>query len=253
MNAHPVTQSRADGPTFDDTEVPRYYARKTQDILHKYGPGPRVHFHVGLFDPSVKLNTTVSQRVLKNRIVSSQEAILDHAARTWAVGQSFPAHLLDVGCGLGGGSLYWAQEHGANVTGLTVANDHIPVIRELARQAGVSGRVAPRVGDIHDLTHERRYDAAYAIESSGYMDRKRLFQVVARALRPGGGSAFRSTSSAVRNGRTGSTTTTRRGSAPSPSTSTPLRPPASSWNRTRTSRTESASSGSSPWPGTRLN
>ncbi|MGW8399954.1 methyltransferase domain-containing protein [Streptomyces lydicus] len=186
MNAPPVTKSRADGPAFDDTEVPRYYARKTQDILHKYGPGPRVHFHVGLFDPAVKLNTTVSQRVLKNRIVNSQEAILDHAARTWAVGQSFPAHLLDVGCGLGGGSLYWAQEHGANVTGLTVANEHIPVIRELARQAGVSGRVTPRVGDIHDLTHERRYDAAYAIESSGYMDRKRLFHVVARALKPGG-------------------------------------------------------------------
>ncbi len=176
----------SDDQAFDDSAVPLYYRRKTADILHKYGPGPRVHFHVGLFDPTVTLNTTVPQRVLKRRIVASQEAIVAHAARSWTTGGPPPAHLLDIGCGLGGGSLYWAQEHGAEVTGLTVAADHVPVIEAFARQTGVGRRVTPRLGDIHELAEERRYDAAYANESSGYMDRGRLFQVVARALRPGG-------------------------------------------------------------------
>lgn len=182
----PASPLHIAGPAFDESAVPLYYKRKTADILHKYGPGPRVHFHVGLFDPAVTLNTTVQQPVLKRRIVTAQEAIVDHAARSWGAGSTPPAQLLDIGCGLGGGSLYWAQEHGAQVTGLTVASEHIDVIKDLARQAGVGDRVTPRVGDIHDLTEERQYDAAYANESSGYMDRRRLFQVVARALRPGG-------------------------------------------------------------------
>ncbi|MGW1375511.1 SAM-dependent methyltransferase [Streptomyces sp. NPDC002446] len=186
MNGDPTIQPPADGQASDHNDVLLYYRRKTADILHKYGPGPRVHFHVGLFDPAVKLNTTVSQQVLKRRIAEAQESILDHAARTWGVVGTPPGHLLDIGCGLGGGSLYWAQEHGAQVTAVTVAADHIPVIEGFARQAGVADRVTPRLGDIHDLAEERTYDAAYANESSGYMDRERLFQVVAKALRPGG-------------------------------------------------------------------
>jgi tocopherol O-methyltransferase len=175
-----------DAKEFDETQVPLYYSRKTADIIHKYGPGPRVHFHVGLFDPAVRLNTTVSQAVIKRRIAASQEAIIDHAARTWGAAEAPPGELLDIGCGVGGGSLYWAQEHGSHVTGLTVAPEHVPVIEAFAQQGGVAGLVAPRHADIHDFTEERAYDAAFANESSGYMDRARLFQVVARALRPGG-------------------------------------------------------------------
>lgn len=185
MNTNLATHLPTGGRAFDASQVPLYYSRKTADILHKYGPGPRVHFHVGLFDHN-PLNTTVSQRVLKRRIVASQEAIVEHAARTWGIHHSPPGHLLDVGCGVGGGSLYWAQEHGARVTGLTVAAEHVQVIRDFAQQAGVAERVTPRFGDIHQLDERGKYDGAYANESSGYMDRERLFQVVAQALKPGG-------------------------------------------------------------------
>ncbi|MDI5966260.1 methyltransferase domain-containing protein [Streptomyces sp. SL13] len=186
MESKLIAPPYANGKVFDEEQVPLYYSRKTADILHKYGPGPRVHFHMGLFDPHHTPNTTVSQRVLKRRIVASQEAILDHSARTWGVHAAPPRRLLDIGCGVGGGSLYWAQEHGAEVTGLTVAAEHIPVIKDFARQAGVGDRVTPLVGDIHQWNERRLYDAAYANESSGYMDRERLFEVVANALKPGG-------------------------------------------------------------------
>ncbi|MFF7415422.1 SAM-dependent methyltransferase [Streptomyces lydicus] len=172
--------------TFDQEQVPLYYTRKTADILHKYGPGPRVHFHMGMFAAGAAPNTTVAQRVLKQRILDSQEAVLDHAAQLWRVPVSPPVSLLDIGCGLGGGSLYWAQKYGAAVTGVTVTADHIPVIADLARQAGVADLVTPVLRDVQDLKDERLYDAAVAIESSGYMDRERLFAVVAKALKPGG-------------------------------------------------------------------
>ncbi|MGW0362870.1 SAM-dependent methyltransferase [Streptomyces sp. NPDC002990] len=186
MDSNLVIQAPTDDQAFDESQVPLYYSRKTADIIHKYGPGPRVHFHMGLFAPGAAPNTTVSQRVLKRRIIESQEAIVDHAARTWGAYATPPARLLDIGCGVGGGSLYWAQEHGAMVTGLTVAGEHVPVIRDFARQAGVADRVTPLLADVHDFTTEQKFDAAYANESSGYMDRRRLFEVVAKALKPGG-------------------------------------------------------------------
>ncbi|GAA3490163.1 terpene synthase family protein [Streptomyces cremeus] len=173
-------------PGFDPGQVPQYYTRKTSDILHKYGPGPRTHFHVGMFGPGEHPQTTVAQRVLKRRIVDSQEAVLARAAQLWDVAAAPPETLLDVGCGLGGGSLFWAQEYGARVTGLTVTPDHIPVIEDFTRRAGAQGQVTAVLGDVHDWERDREYDAAVAIESSGYMDRERLFTVMARTLRPGG-------------------------------------------------------------------
>ncbi|MEU9147369.1 methyltransferase domain-containing protein [Streptomyces sp. NPDC048349] len=186
MDSNLVIQPHTGGRAFDESQVPLYYSRKTADILHKYGPGPRVHFHVGLFAPGAAPNTTVSQRVIKCRIVESQEAIVDHAARTWGAYTTPPARLLDIGCGLGGSALYWAQEHGTTVTGLTVAEEHVPLIERFAHQAGVGDRVTPLLADVHAFRTEQRYDAAYANESSGYMDRERLFEVVAKALKPGG-------------------------------------------------------------------
>lgn len=44
----------------------------------------------------------------------------------------------------------------------------------------------PVLADVHDLDQTRAYDAVYANESSGYTDRTRLFEVVAKALEPGG-------------------------------------------------------------------
>ncbi|MFD9083669.1 methyltransferase domain-containing protein [Streptomyces erythrochromogenes] len=168
-----------------EDQVRLYYSRKTQEILHKYGPGPRVHFHVGLY-PDGPPDTTVPQSTLQQGLFDSQERIVDHAARTWGAYETPPRRLLDIGCGLGGTSLYWAQEHGASVTSLTVTPEHLPIVQHFARHAGVAERVTPVLADVHDLDETRAYDAVYANESSGYTDRTRLFEVVAKALEPGG-------------------------------------------------------------------
>ncbi|CAM5327975.1 SAM-dependent methyltransferase [Streptomyces avidinii] len=181
----PVSSLGSDQGSAADDPVRLYYSRKTQEILQKYGPGPRVHFHVGLY-PDGPPDTTVPQYMLKQRLLDAQERIVEHAARSWGAYEEPPRRLLDIGCGLGGTSLYWAQEHGASVTSLTVAREHLPIVRQFARRAGVHEQVHPRLADVHRLDETRAYDAVYANESSGYTDRARLFEVVARALVPGG-------------------------------------------------------------------
>ncbi|MGW0392065.1 SAM-dependent methyltransferase [Streptomyces sp. NPDC003042] len=145
-----------------------------------------MHFHVGLFAEGSHPHTTVSQDTLKQRIIDAQEAIVEHAARSWGAYEKPPRRVLDIGCGLGGTSLYWAQEYGSSVTGLTVAAEHVPLIQHFAQRAGVGRSVTPVLRDVHDLDETHAYDAAYANESSGYTDRTRLFEVVAKALKPGG-------------------------------------------------------------------
>ncbi|WP_330328411.1 methyltransferase domain-containing protein [Streptomyces sp. NBC_00536] len=187
MRVTPLASSLAgDQGSAADDPVRLYYSRKTDEILQKYGPGPRVHFHVGLYPDGPPAPATLAQSTLKQRLVDAQERIVGHAARSWGAYDSPPRRVLDIGCGLGGTSLYWAQEHRSSVTGLTIAAEHVPLVRRFARQAGVGDRVRPLLADVHDLDDVRAYDAAYANESSGYTDRARLFEVVARALEPGG-------------------------------------------------------------------
>ncbi|MDJ0385285.1 methyltransferase domain-containing protein [Streptomyces sp. G-G2] len=182
----PVSSLGGDQGSAADDPVRLYYSRKTGEILQKYGPGPRVHFHVGLYPDGPPAPATVSQSTLKQRLLDAQERIVGHAARSWGAYEAPPRRVLDIGCGLGGTSLYWAQEHGSSVTGLTVAAEHVPIVRHFAREAGVGDRVEPLLADVHDLDATHAYDAAYANESSGYTDRARLFEVVGRALEPGG-------------------------------------------------------------------
>ncbi len=168
-----------------------YYGAKTSDILQKYGPGPRVHFHVGLFDVPSAIDSASAPRTviespdgIRRQLTRSQEATLDHAAAVWRVAHGLD--LLDVGCGLGGGAIYWAERHHARVTALTNIAEHLTIVERFASEAGVEHLVTPMLADVHTWHATSRYDAAVALESSGYMRRPALFGMAARALRPGG-------------------------------------------------------------------
>lgn len=161
--------------------VVAYYETKTASILAKYGPGPRVHFHSGLADATQPRDAT--PEALRAALVASQEEVLRDAARAWCDGAAFRGDLLDVGCGVGGGALFWAMEHGARVTALTNVAAHVPLVRRFAAQAGVADRVAACVGDAESLAGPARFDAAVAIESSCYFDRAAFFASLARVLR----------------------------------------------------------------------
>jgi tocopherol O-methyltransferase len=165
--------------------VSSYYHGKTAAIIDRYGPGPAIHYHIGLFD-ECGLAPGGTPEEIRATIVAAQERMLEHAASIWDAATAFTGNLLDVGCGLGGGSIYWAQHFPVQVTALTNVAEHAEVIRGFTAAAGVADRVHPLVTDVADLRSACRYTAAVAVESSCYVPRPRLFRRVAAALEPGG-------------------------------------------------------------------
>jgi len=164
-------------------ELVAYYERKTQEILHRYGPGPRVHYHIGLIEGSEPSVGVVDPRA---QLVASQERMLQWAARAWDLERIPFRDILDVGCGLGGGAIFWAQEFGAQVTAITIAPSHVPIVAKFAAQAGVESQVSALLCDASSVPGENCFDAVLAIDSSSSFPRKPWFECTARLLRRGG-------------------------------------------------------------------
>lgn len=165
-------------------DVVAHFEGKTQAILRRYGPGPRVHYHAGLVDDPPTANA--SPQTLRSELVQAQERLLEHAATTWDAPENLSGEILDVGCGLGGGAIFWAQEFRAKVTAVTCVASHVPLVAGFAACAGVQSRVAPMLCDALDVEGQNCFDAAVAIDSSCYLARDRWFQRLAVLLRPGG-------------------------------------------------------------------
>jgi tocopherol O-methyltransferase len=165
-------------------EVIAYYEGKTQAILQWYGPGPRVHYHTGFVDEPQPLDVPV--HVLRQRLVAAQERMLRHAAEVWRAQSTLRGDVFDVGCGLGGGAIFWAQEFGARVTAITIAPSHVDWVKQFAAQAGVASQIRPLVCDALEVPGADCFDAAVAVDSSGYLPRQAWFRRLASLLRPGG-------------------------------------------------------------------
>lgn len=164
-------------------EVVAYYDTKTEGILRRYGPGPRVHYHTGLVDEAPPPG--LSMEALRVLIHESQELLLRELAL--AVGEPLRGRqVLDVGCGLGGGSLYWAAEHHARVTAITIAPSHVPWVHHFASTLGVADRVTAMVCDALEVPGKERFDLAVAVESSCYLPRREWFRKLSTLLKPGG-------------------------------------------------------------------
>jgi tocopherol O-methyltransferase len=164
--------------------VVAYYELKTPAILKRYGPGPRVHYHTGLLDEPPPSGT--SAQLVRHRLIDAQERALRYAAGLWRARSTLCGDVLDVGCGLGGGAIFWAQEFGANVTAVTIAPSHIELVAEFAERAGVASRVRPLLCDALAVPGESCFDAAIAIDSSSSFPRGPWFRRLTRLLRPGG-------------------------------------------------------------------
>jgi predicted O-methyltransferase YrrM len=164
-------------------EVAAYYDAKTEAILQRYGPGPRVHYHTGLVDDTPPPG--LPAEALRTLIHESQELLLRELAL--AVGMPGRDHeVLDVGCGLGGSSLYWASVHRARVTAVTIAPSHVPWVKRFATVAGVADRVNVQLCDALEVPGQECFDLVTAVESSTYLPRRAWFRKVRSLLRPGG-------------------------------------------------------------------
>jgi cyclopropane fatty-acyl-phospholipid synthase-like methyltransferase len=174
------TPTKGDGRT----KLSAFYEDKTAAILRRYGPGPKVHYHTGFM--TIPPADGVSIQELRSSLVASQERVLDEASAVWQIGKIPFRDVLDVGCGLGGGSIFWAQQFGANVTAITIAPSHLDLVAGFAMQAGVESRVQPLLSDALLVPGESCYDAAVAIDSSSSFERGPWFRRLSGILRPAG-------------------------------------------------------------------
>jgi tocopherol O-methyltransferase len=166
-------------------EVLHYYQEKTARLLDKYGPGPLVHYHVGYFGSDVD-DDFGSPAEIRARIARAQTDLVRQAALSWEAGTRLDGRVLDLGCGLGGGALHWARNFGADVTAVTLVEEHARLVEKFAAELGLTDQVRTVVCDAAHLPPSEPFDAVVALESLCYMDRRAVFEVVARDLRPGG-------------------------------------------------------------------
>ena len=159
-------------------DIVAWYERKTEGILRKYGPGPRVHFHTGIIEPSISPDSDMEG--LRKQLVQSQERLLLEATKFWDAKRNLRGVVLDVGCGLGGSSIFLAQKYGVHVFALTNVPGHLKYVDKFAAQAGVQDKITSVFGDACAIPVEQAFDAVVAIESSCYLNRKIWFEHLAQ-------------------------------------------------------------------------
>jgi len=98
------------------------------------------------------------------------------------------AHVVDLGCGLGGPARYLARHRGCRVTGVDLAREHAEVAAELTERCGLADLVTFRQGSVTALPFgDESFDAAVLVHvGMNVADKAKLCAEAYRVLRPGG-------------------------------------------------------------------
>src|SRR5512139_985448 len=96
--------------------------------------------------------------------------------------------VLNVGCGIGVGSVYIAKKYGCRVVGVDISDKMIEWSRLRAKEEKVEDKVEFRVADVLDLPFEAdRFDAVIVESMLAFVeDKPRAIRELVRVTRPGG-------------------------------------------------------------------
>lgn len=97
------------------------------------------------------------------------------------------AYILDVGCGVGGSSLWLAEHYEARVMGVTLSQVQVKIARKKAEKSGLQSRVFFHQADANHLPIvDGRFDVVWIIECSEHIKNKPAFIAdCCRVLKPG--------------------------------------------------------------------
>lgn len=97
-------------------------------------------------------------------------------------------HVLDVGCGLGGGSRFAARRYSCRVTGVDLTKEYVETGNELCTWVGLNDQVKLQVEDATALSHpDKAFDRAYMMHvGMNIADKQSLASELHRVVLPGG-------------------------------------------------------------------
>jgi len=115
--------------------------------------------------------------------IGGRQATIDFAAQLDLQPDS---HLLDIGCGIGGASRYFAHDHGCRVTGVDLSEEYVQVAQSLSRRVGLDGKVSYQRGSASDLPFPpATFDGVYLLHvGMNIADKQPLFASIRRVLKP---------------------------------------------------------------------
>jgi cyclopropane-fatty-acyl-phospholipid synthase len=151
--------------------VVRHYGR--DEDFFQYFLDPELHYSCAYFEePGVSLEQ--AQRAKCRHIMN--KLLLQ------------PGHqVLDIGCGWGGLGCYLSEHAGANVTGLTLADNQRRIAEQRAEQRDLADRTRFLVEDYR--SHRGRYDRIVSVgmfEHVGLPNYRRYFDTIKKQLAPDG-------------------------------------------------------------------
>lgn len=99
-----------------------------------------------------------------------------------------PSQILDVGCGIGGSSLYLAEKFNASATGITLSPIQAKRAAQRAQEADLTSRVRFEVADALEMPFsDDSFDFVWSMESGEHMpDKQKFLAECYRVLKPGG-------------------------------------------------------------------
>ncbi|ESA32372.1 delta -sterol c-methyltransferase [Leptolyngbya sp. Heron Island J] len=135
------------------------------------------HMHHGYYGPE---DQTDSPQEAQRLLI---EKILD-----WSGVSQAPSALLDVGCGIGGSTLYLASKYRAMATGITLSPVQANRAQTRASRAGLKEHVQFQVADALAMPFaDDSFDLVWSLESGEHMpDKGQFLQECCRVLKPGG-------------------------------------------------------------------
>lgn len=131
------------------------------------------HIHHGYFENKQETPLEAQEKLIEKLVVLLKMSPEDE--------------ILDVGCGMGGSSLYLATKYHARVTGVTLSQKQVDIATQLAENGQIRN-VSFKVEDALSLASfpNNRFDIVWSLEScEQFYDKELFIKQAFRVLRPG--------------------------------------------------------------------
>jgi tocopherol O-methyltransferase len=160
-----------------EQKIQQFYDASSRLWEHTWGE----HMHHGYYGPQGQLRKERRQ---------AQIDLIEELLQWSGAGITLPVpqKILDVGCGIGGSTLYLAQKFQAAATGITLSPVQASRATERSQTLGLSSRTQFQVANALEMPFaDHSFDLVWSLESGEHMPDKQQFMAeCCRVLRPGG-------------------------------------------------------------------